>query len=140
LRLVHRRQRHGCPCGPECRLNNNTLVISGTFTANQITIGPAGNTGNKLIVNGSTASGSAVTLDGGILRTGATTGFSNNFGALSVNSPSTIALGSRIEFQLIVADTGELIAGESIIAANESAAASIAGFVVDAMEGTNRKK
>ena len=63
--------------GQNAGSNNNTLVISGTLTASQVTIGATGNSGNVLQVNtgGAVAAGAITVNTGGTLAgTGTVTG------------------------------------------------------------------
>ena len=80
---------------------NNTLVISGTLTASQITIGATGNTGNVLQVNTvGTVAASAITVNTG----GTLAGTGTVTGATTVASNGTIRGGTGI-------NTGTLTAG-----------------------------
>lgn len=73
--------------------DNNTLVIEGSLTANQINIGAAGNSGNKLLLAGTgdrISDTAAMVMNGGTFDTAGT---SETVGALTLASTSIIDLG-----------------------------------------------
>ncbi len=79
--------------GKNAGSDNNTLVVAGTLTANQITVGAAGNTGNKLLISQSNvvADGAAITLSGGTITL--SSGASETFGDLNLTQASSLDFG-----------------------------------------------
>lgn len=74
--------------------DGNTLVIQGTLNATQITIGAAGNTGNKLLVGQSNriSDTANITLSGGTIERGA--GVSETLGNLNLTAASFLDFGT----------------------------------------------
>jgi hypothetical protein len=74
--------------GKDAGSDNNTLTINGILAANAIHVGATGNTGNKLVVNGSIG-GSTVTLNSGGILSGAGT-----VGSLTVGDGASLSPGN----------------------------------------------
>ncbi len=74
--------------------DGNTLVVQGTLNATQITVGAAGNTGNKLLVGQSNriSDTANITLSGGTIERGA--GVSETFGNLNLTAASFLDFGA----------------------------------------------
>jgi hypothetical protein len=97
--------------GQNAGSDNNTLVIGGTLTANQINVGATDNTGNTLVIDGNVtapvlvAAGSEIsgsgTLNGLLtLGSGATLAPGNSPGTLTLASGLTLNAGSFLNFEL----------------------------------------
>ena len=72
--------------------NNNRLNIAGTLTANQINVGAASNTGNRLVVSGTLNSSSTTTVAAGsTLASGNNT--TSSVGTVAINGGGTLAPG-----------------------------------------------
>jgi len=80
----------GVYIGKNSGANNNILIIAGTLTANQITVGASGNTGNTLVVSGS-ISGSTTTVN-----SGSTLGGTGTVGAVTVQSGGQLEPGLTV--------------------------------------------